>query len=118
MAASQTTTFMLANGKEEIKVNWDKSNGEIQLMRVKLPDPDVTDTEPPTKQCFMLRTTDLKPQEWVELTETILRALQKLFHLPGYGAEMEYDSIQEAISTFKQMIGDDDDEDEEDEEEF
>jgi len=96
MAMSQCTTFVLADGKEEIKVFWDLSNGEFSIQRIKFPEfmnkkekeesLDVCKNKncpnlKHTKHSFFFRANELDTRESMELAQVIQRALFMLLGL-------------------------------------
>jgi len=94
---SQCTTFVLLDGKEEIKVFWDLTNGEFSLQRTKLPE-FMTKKEKQeadqhkcenencpntnhTKHSFFFRSNELDARESMELAQVIQKAFFMLLGL-------------------------------------
>ena len=97
MAMSQCTTFILAEGKEEIKIFWDLTNGEFSMQRIKLPEfmnkkelqeeakEKCTNKNCPnlnhTKHSFFFRSNELDARESMELAQVIQKAFFMLLGL-------------------------------------
>jgi hypothetical protein len=109
MSMSQNTKFTLNNNKEEIEFKWDVKNGELQLLRSKLPDIDKGSEISDKGNGFTVRIRDLDPETWAELAQMIHFGFEKLFTTEGYGDYLDGDIECNLTSLL--------DEDEEDEEE-
>jgi len=116
MSMSRCTNFSFKNGKDEISVRWDLANGELEIKRERIPG----DTEEKVRpQSICIRTSDLTPLEWIELSNSIYEAFGKLF--------LTYKEINENIAAkaesefgcpfpdLQQLLEDDDEDDDEDE---
>jgi len=77
MPMSRCTTFSLGNGKEEMSIRWDLANGEFEVQKQRIPGSTEEDKGRPQSVC--IRTSDLSPQEWIELANSIYEAFGKLF---------------------------------------
>jgi hypothetical protein len=120
MSMSQCTNFVLKNGKEEIKVFWDLTNGEFSLQRTKLPQfmskkelAEVKNSECSNPSCpnsnhaknsFYFRANELDARESMELNQIIQRALLMLL------GTKDKEEIQEALG-FAFLNEDEDDDD-------
>jgi len=114
---SQCTTFVINEGKEEIKVFWDLTNGEIAISREKLPTLDGSleaehncsskecECEKHNKHTFYFRSKDLSAKESMELAQVIQRAF---FMLLGLKSKEE---IREALGSVAFAEDSDDEED-------
>lgn len=105
MSMSQNTKFTLLNGKEEIKIEWDITNGEICFIREKIPQALNKNKKNNERNIFRLRVSDLTTNDWLDFAENINNSLEKLFSL--------YDFSESTIKKedYKFYEEDDDDDD-------
>jgi len=106
MPVSQTTNILLKNGKEELKVHWDVSNGIIEIHRDHITE---VDEKKRRRHSIVIRHSDLTDVGACEFFGAMRKAFEMIFAVDPEEMGVEWDEEWEEAEDF---FEDDDDDDE------